>query len=115
EVVRTHLKIGEAFALVFDDREEIFATSADRRGGLAREERDVWIRSAKLCVLLWLVVVAEDVDRFLETVVSRFGVICACCNGSRRILFMRHLTELDGESMVLRLSLFADLVADAPQ
>src|SRR5215472_14103551 len=70
KVIGANLEIRPPLALVVVDGEEIFAARTDAGGGLAAEERLVWIGLAEFAILAWFVIVTEDIELFLETVVA---------------------------------------------
>src|SRR5437660_149633 len=115
EIVRTDLEISPALKLIFDDGKEIFTARTHRRCGLAGEKRNRWIALAKLSILSRLVVVAKDVDSFLETVIARFGVVASGGRGSRSVFFMRDAHELLGDFLSFGRALLADFISGAPE
>ena len=77
QIVRTDLKIGLVGLEIEFDRKEIFAARRDRRGGFAAKNRDVRVGFVEIAVFAWLVIVAENIDGFLESVEARVVEIVA--------------------------------------
>src|SRR4029453_5364371 len=78
-------------------------------------KKDCGILFVKLPVLSRFVVVTEDIDGLLESIVSRFEDVSAAGRGARPVFFVGDLGQRLGHLMAFRRALFADLITDAPE
>src|ERR1043166_4182039 len=69
EIIRADLEIGAPTAFIIANGKEVFSTRADAGGSFTAKERLVGIGIANLAVLARLIVIAENVDLFLEAVI----------------------------------------------
>src|SRR5207249_10183039 len=66
-------------------------------------------------VLSRLVVIAKDVEYFLKSVISRFGVVASGGRGSRSVFFVRNAHEFLGDFLAFGRALLADFITGAPE